>query len=146
MKRPTRERIVLGLLMALGLIATLASVMKTTLINSYRDTTDPFWDVIPLSLWWQLEQNISIMASCIPCLKSPFERTLIRFGMMVPHNGAHSLEGYIPYANGSSHQQSSLQTTIHAEKSIGLQRRVKTTYHRRKQWYKRHPLHRRAHI
>lgn len=122
MNRPIRERVVLGLLMGLGLLATLASIMKTTVLASYRNTRDPFWDVVPLSLWWQLEQNISIIASCIPCLKSPFERTLLRFGLMVPSTNA-SRTGYVQYGEGTSHHLGTMQTTIRAEKakSLGMQ-------------------------
>ncbi|GAB7351572.1 hypothetical protein MBLNU459_g2195t1 [Dothideomycetes sp. NU459] len=122
MNRPVRERCVLGLLMALGLMATIAAIMKTTLIKNYRNTKDPFWDIIPLSTWWVLELNISIIASCIPCLKSPFEQTLIRFGLMTPRIPTYSLKAYVESGDSGSPQSqlNSVQTSIRAEKSIGL--------------------------
>lgn len=117
MNRPIRERLVLGLLMALGLVATLASVLKVTLLYNYRTTKDPFWDVIPLSLWWQLEQNVSIIASCIPTLKSLFEKVLRQVGVLSTQSGVtRSTRGYVQYAGGSGVQLSHLQTTVEGGK------------------------------
>ncbi|KAL1306306.1 hypothetical protein AAFC00_004389 [Neodothiora populina] len=109
MNRPLRERIVLGLLMGLGMFATLASVFKITLIYNYRNIKDPLYDVIDLSVWWQMEENISIIASCIPTLKSPFEKVLRRVGLLTTldagtaNSGARfsSHRGYLKY-NGDS--------------------------------------------
>ena len=113
LNRPLRERLVLGLLMALGLTATLASILKVTLLYNYRNTRDPYWDSIPLSLWWQLEQNISIIASCIPTLKSPFEKALRRTGMISTQSGtAHSSRGYVSYGGGSDHKMKNLKTIV----------------------------------
>lgn len=99
MNRPLRERSLLGFLMALGLLATFASIYKTTILAQYRDIKDPFWET-GLSLWWQLEQNIAIIAACIPCLRLPFERVLRHIGLL--ERNPHADPVYISRSERSS--------------------------------------------
>ncbi|KAF2728173.1 hypothetical protein EJ04DRAFT_397423, partial [Polyplosphaeria fusca] len=82
MQRPLRERIILSCLMGMGVFAAAASIVKTTLVPYYGITGDSLWDAIDLTLWSILEEQVGIIAACIPCLKSPFERTLHRIGFL----------------------------------------------------------------
>lgn len=79
---PLREKLVLSCLMGLGVFAAAASIVKTTLVKDYGSTGDSLWDAIDLTLWSVLEEQTGIIAACIPCLKSPFERTLHRLGVL----------------------------------------------------------------
>lgn len=78
MQRPLRDKIVLSALMGLGIFATIMSIVKTTVVKHYDATGDILWDSIDLSLWSILEEQAGIIAACIPCLRSPFERILDR--------------------------------------------------------------------
>lgn len=112
MNRPTRERLVLGALMGLGLFASAAAIVKTTYIYSYGSTKDPLFDVVDLSLWNSLEQDIGIIAACIPCLKQPAERLLKRVGLVsTTHRSRQS--GYYPHNRyPHSHEMGSIHTTV----------------------------------
>lgn len=121
MNRPLREKVALSCLMGLGIFATVAAILKTTVLNAYRSTRDPFWEVVDLSLWWQMEQNISIMAACIPTLKAPFERILGRLGLLTSLK-KRTTRGYTQYGDGNSHPLSSIRTDINAEKKIAQSR------------------------
>lgn len=94
MHRPLREKIVLSMLMGMGVFAAAASIVKTTLVKSYGRTGDTLWDAVDLTLWSILEEQTGIIAACIPCLKSPFERTLQKCGVLSTRKGS----GYHPHA------------------------------------------------
>ncbi|OCL14998.1 hypothetical protein AOQ84DRAFT_370777 [Glonium stellatum] len=78
---PLRERIILIFLMALGLFASVASIMRTILTKYYLSTDDVLWDMADLTMWSHLEEYVGIIAVCIPCLKSPFEKILRQAGI-----------------------------------------------------------------
>ncbi|KAF2191830.1 hypothetical protein K469DRAFT_654985 [Zopfia rhizophila CBS 207.26] len=82
MQMPMREKIILSCLMGLGVFAATASIVKTTLVKTYGITGDTLWDSIDLTLWSILEEQMGIIAACIPCLKQPFERVLNRMGLL----------------------------------------------------------------
>ena len=82
MQRPLRDKIVLSALMGLGIFATIMSIVKTTVVKQYDSTGDILWDSVDLSLWSILEEQAGIIAACIPCLRSPFERILDRIGFV----------------------------------------------------------------
>lgn len=108
--RPLRERIVLALLMGLGLFAAITSMVKTTLVKFYGVTGDTLWDAIDISLWSFLEEQTGIIAACIPCLKSPFERLLGRLGLLstIKRTTYYRTDDNT-YGDGKSHQLSSLR-------------------------------------
>jgi hypothetical protein len=109
MQRPLREKIVLSCLMGLGVFAATASIVKTTLVKHYGTTGDSLWDAIDLTLWSMLEVQTGIIAACIPCLKSPFERALGRFGLLSSKGQAaygRSGHGYQNYGQSGSHSHS----------------------------------------
>ncbi|KAF2113873.1 hypothetical protein BDV96DRAFT_467068, partial [Lophiotrema nucula] len=82
MQRPIRDKVVLSCLMGLGIFATVASIVKTTLVRKYGATGDSLWDALGLTLWSIIEVQVGIFAACVPTLKSPFERTLHRIGIL----------------------------------------------------------------
>lgn len=58
LQRPLRERIAIGCLMGLGLIASCASIYKTTLATSYGNTGDALRDSVGLTVWSILEMEL----------------------------------------------------------------------------------------
>ena len=81
-KRPLREKIVVSFLMALGILASAASVVKLTLAKKYGRNRDRLYDGVDLALWSIIEGEVAIIAACVPCLKSPSEKVLRRLGLL----------------------------------------------------------------
>ncbi|KAH8665066.1 hypothetical protein BGZ60DRAFT_432314 [Tricladium varicosporioides] len=104
LERPFWEKVVITCLMGLGLVACISSIVKIPLINNYGKTGDSLWDSVDLSLWSILEEQMGIIAACIPCLKSPFEKLLRRFGVVSLYGtgtgGRSGRSGYEYYNDG----------------------------------------------
>jgi len=84
LNRPLRERIIIGLLMGLGLVASAASVVKTVVVQQYSHHSDKIDRVdggLKIALWSNIEEQIGIIAACVPCLRAPFRRFLLRLGI-----------------------------------------------------------------
>jgi hypothetical protein len=82
LNRPRWERTVICCLMGLGIFASIASTVKTTLIPYYGKTGDNLWDAVDITLWSTLEEQMGLIAACIPPLKRPFELLLRRHGLI----------------------------------------------------------------
>ena len=84
MKRPVRDRIVIGVLLSLGLVATAASIAKAITVQGVGKggNTSPLSQGLAIALWASVEEQLAIIAACIPCLKSLFHRLLFRFGLL----------------------------------------------------------------
>lgn len=82
LNRPLWERTIICCLMGLGVFASIASLVKTTLIPYYGKTGDNLWDAVDITLWSTLEQQIGMIAVCIPPLKRPFQLLLRRYGVI----------------------------------------------------------------
>ena len=79
--RPLPERILISCLMALGLLATASAIYKTSIMDRYSLSGDTSRDVIPLNTWAKIEEQLGIIAACIPPLKAPIERLLRKIGI-----------------------------------------------------------------
>lgn len=84
MKRPVRDRIVIGVLLSLGLVATAASIAKAVAVQSVGkgSNANPLSQGLAIALWAGVEEQLAVIAACIPCLKSLFKRVLLRFGLL----------------------------------------------------------------
>jgi hypothetical protein len=110
MNLPLRQKIVLGSLMGLGLFATAAGIVKLTLVRTYMYGGDTLYRTTDLYMWGFLEQEMSIVALCVPCLKAPFEKVLRRL-KLVSSSGGRSGEpgtrthsGYVAFGGSRSHR------------------------------------------
>ncbi|KAL5326369.1 hypothetical protein ACEPPN_004053 [Leptodophora sp. 'Broadleaf-Isolate-01'] len=84
LNRPLREKILIGCLMAMGLVATIIAGIKTkTFKNVYLG--DPLSTTVDSSMWAKLEELVGIIAACMPCLKAPAEKLLRRAGILPDH-------------------------------------------------------------
>ena len=84
LKRPTSEKILIGVLMSLGLLATAFTIAKIP--NRVKLAKgDPLQATILPSIYAKLEETIGIIACSAPCLKAPTERMLRRVGILSEH-------------------------------------------------------------
>jgi hypothetical protein len=81
LQRPLREKILISCLMATGLIATGIAGYKMTL-SQQANTGDLLASTVKLPLWCKLEEQVGIIAACLPCLKTQIERLLYRIGIL----------------------------------------------------------------
>ncbi|KAK0651146.1 hypothetical protein B0T16DRAFT_453647 [Cercophora newfieldiana] len=80
-RRSLAHRIVIGMLMSLGLLASTASVLKTIQVHRFDLGGDIAGIGISIALWTSLEGTVGIIAACLPCLRGPFLRLLSRLGI-----------------------------------------------------------------
>ncbi|KAF4636970.1 hypothetical protein G7Y89_g1117 [Cudoniella acicularis] len=80
--RPFWEKFVICCLMGLGIMASAASLVKTLKISTYEKSKDPLFDGVDISIWSILEEQLGMIAACVPCLKNPCERFLRRMGLI----------------------------------------------------------------
>ncbi|KAF4417545.1 hypothetical protein F53441_14511 [Fusarium austroafricanum] len=82
LSRSTMERCLITVLMALGLIATAAAIMRLVKMHT-QDFASPerFRTLIQIYFWHRMEEVILIIATSAPMLKSPIEHVLHRFGL-----------------------------------------------------------------
>lgn len=82
--RSKSERILICVLMALGLLATAIACAKMTTFTTFG-RGDPMQGTILPSMWAKVEEQVGIIASSAPCLKSPVETLLKKLGILKPH-------------------------------------------------------------
>jgi hypothetical protein len=84
LNRSTSEKILICVLMALGLLATAVQCAKMTTFNDFGKG-DPMQGTILPSMWAKLEEQVGIIASSAPALKSPVEQLLKKMGILKEH-------------------------------------------------------------
>src|SRR3569833_1402892 len=107
-RRPLRERLMILFLMGLGLFASSASVAKIVILQAYGFSNDPAVAQIAgmrIALWSNIEEQLGIMAACLPCLKAFFSAVLLRLGL-VSERGPPTQNMYPTYG----HQLQALRT------------------------------------
>lgn len=115
LKRPKRERFVLGALMSLGLFAGACSLLKNLEVRDLGDAasltpeqlarTDFGAKAVYICIWTALEQLVGVVAACTPFCKPLFERLL---GIVV--DGLH-----IPISIIKSNKRSTATTSSFGE-------------------------------
>lgn len=120
-RRPLRERLMITFVMSLGMLASAASIAKTVIIQFYTDNaeaSDAEIGGMKIALWSAIEEQIGIIAACLPCLRSFFQRVLYRLGLA--STAGTTKPGYAPsYAHG--HPTISVRThieTVHHNKAV----------------------------
>jgi hypothetical protein len=92
LNRPLLERILITVLMALGLLATGAAVLKLYYLRAYNLTVnDSLRIMVVLFIWCRIEEFVLIASACAPFLKSPVEQILNRFGVPMFKNKTREL-------------------------------------------------------
>ncbi|KAF2177842.1 hypothetical protein K469DRAFT_754813 [Zopfia rhizophila CBS 207.26] len=96
-RRPTREKVVIGGLMALGLVASSLSLTKAVMAAKSKSIKDRTAASILFGLLSCLEVQTAFIAACIPTLRSSSKRVLARLGFL-----SHSKNSaYRRYGEGS---------------------------------------------
>jgi hypothetical protein len=84
MRRPLRERILVCALMATGLFASAASIVKAVIVREWGDPNVDTWALATsIATWTILEQLLAVLAACSPSLKGPLQRLLGQFGILL---------------------------------------------------------------
>jgi hypothetical protein len=73
--RPPREKVALFIIFGLGVVSTVASVVRLQSLRIFTLSNDPFYDSLPINTWSMVEVNIGILCASIPSLKPLLVRT-----------------------------------------------------------------------
>ncbi|KAF9249454.1 hypothetical protein DTO013E5_2728 [Penicillium roqueforti] len=74
LQMPFSTRLSVCIMMGLTLLSAVVTIIKATYLNLFTDHTDPLFKVVPLVLWGVIEQNVVIVAACIPTLRPLFRK------------------------------------------------------------------------
>ncbi|KAK1829563.1 hypothetical protein QBC39DRAFT_413250 [Podospora conica] len=88
LQRSMRERVTVAFVMALGIVASVASVCKIVSVLTDELTGDGLVDGVTVTFWGILEIQLGIIAACIPCLKRLAELWLRRIGLITSQKTA----------------------------------------------------------
>ncbi|KAF4461529.1 integral membrane [Fusarium albosuccineum] len=80
LRRPMREKMLVGILMGVGLFASVASIVKTTLVKEFGSAKDGWALTNAIATWTALEQLLAMIASSAPFLKPVVQSALHRVG------------------------------------------------------------------
>lgn len=72
--RPPREQVALFIIFGLGVVSTVASIIRLQSLRIFTLSNDPFYDSLPINTWSMVEVNIGILCACIPTLKPLLSR------------------------------------------------------------------------
>ncbi|PLB54861.1 hypothetical protein P170DRAFT_323097, partial [Aspergillus steynii IBT 23096] len=77
LQMPFSKKLTVCVMMGLTLLSAIVTIVKATYLHLFTDKVDPLWNVVPLVLWGLIEQNVVIVAACVPTLR-PFFRRVFR--------------------------------------------------------------------
>jgi hypothetical protein len=72
--RPPREKLAIFIIFGLGIVSTIASVIRLQSLRIFTLSNDPFYDSLPINTWSMVEVNIGIVCASIPSLKPLLSR------------------------------------------------------------------------
>ncbi|KAJ5787523.1 hypothetical protein N7457_002513 [Penicillium paradoxum] len=75
LQMPFSTRLSTCIMMGLTLLSAIVTIIKATYLKLFTDHTDPLYKVVTLVLWGLVEQNVVIVAACVPTLRPLFRRT-----------------------------------------------------------------------
>jgi hypothetical protein len=67
--RPPREKIAVFVIFGLGIVSTIASIIRLQSLRIFTLSNDPNYDSLPINTWSMVEVNIGIACACVPTLK-----------------------------------------------------------------------------
>ena len=95
---PNRQKVILSLVFAVGLLATATSIYRLFTLNLSAQAEDPTWVVGPGVLWSATEMNVAIICACLPVLKGPLQTLFPR--LFASSNRSYTYGSSQRYGNG----------------------------------------------
>ena len=102
-----RDKIVLSMLMALGLLASISNIPKFISLSRWSSLADLTWASADVCMFNLFELCLGVIAICIPSLKSVFEHIIRQYGLITILQTRKSN----PYSNMAQSRQSLNQKT-----------------------------------
>ncbi|KAF1814598.1 hypothetical protein P152DRAFT_280903 [Eremomyces bilateralis CBS 781.70] len=78
LQMPFSTKLGVCIMMGLTLLSAIVTIVKATYLHLFTDRTDPLWNVVPLVIWGLIEQNVVLVAACIPTLRPFFHKATFR--------------------------------------------------------------------
>ncbi|KAI6087773.1 hypothetical protein F4821DRAFT_235181 [Hypoxylon rubiginosum] len=92
-----RKKILASAMFCMGIIVTVISIYKLTLISEYTQGTNPTLQIVPMGIWAGIEIDLGVVCACMPSMPMLFRPLVHRFksssaGNSVPtgHTGSSS--------------------------------------------------------
>jgi len=82
LKRPLREKLVLAFLMGLGILTAVTAAIKVPSIKDFGQQADVSWDGVNFVVWSIVEEQVGIIAACIPYMRGPFQSLMQYMGLV----------------------------------------------------------------
>lgn len=61
-------------MMGLTMLSAVVTIVKACYLHLFTDKTDPLYNVVPLVIWGLIEQNVVIVAACVPTVRPVFHK------------------------------------------------------------------------
>ncbi|KAL8729768.1 MAG: hypothetical protein Q9181_004885 [Wetmoreana brouardii] len=74
-----KQRIGLGLIFFVGLVATATSIVRMTTLHTGGKNTDVSWTTSGSTLWSSIEMNVAIICACLFIMRVPLQSIFPRF-------------------------------------------------------------------
>ncbi|PYH80047.1 hypothetical protein BO82DRAFT_120123 [Aspergillus uvarum CBS 121591] len=89
----TSTKVGVCIMMGLTLLSAIVTIVKATYLHLFTDRTDPLYNVVPLVVWGLIEQNVVIVAACIPTLRPFFRKAFESKGYRSDSHTSHVYSG-----------------------------------------------------
>ncbi|KIW01184.1 uncharacterized protein PV09_07466 [Verruconis gallopava] len=93
LQMPLSTKVGICIMMGLTLLSAIVTIVKATYLHLFTDRTDPLYNVVPLVIWGLIEQNVVLVAACIPTLRPFFHKASFRSRAAMSSDKGHSNSG-----------------------------------------------------
>ncbi|PKY08615.1 hypothetical protein P168DRAFT_314687 [Aspergillus campestris IBT 28561] len=83
------KKVIVCVMMGLTLMSAVVTVVKATYLHLFTDKVDPLYNLVPLVLWGLIEQNVVIVAACVPAFH-PLLRRIFKLAQSTSANSGSS--------------------------------------------------------
>jgi hypothetical protein len=112
LRRPFLEKALIFVLMAVGLTASAAAIVKIVYVVMWANATMTFSVGFTISMWTCTEMMIGVVAACLPSLKSTLQRGLTWCGVKFrPREDFHQGGSFVVRGHEGDHQIRTLRTS-----------------------------------
>ncbi|KAJ5542362.1 hypothetical protein N7461_008365 [Penicillium sp. DV-2018c] len=114
LQMPYSTKASICVMMGLTLLSAIVTIVKAVYLKLFSDHTDPLFKVVPLILWGLVEQNVVIIAACLPTIRPLFRKVFWSRNGSSGRGTSRSGTGF-----GGSHLHSTKQTCSSGELFAG---------------------------